>query len=61
MDGQPGQATITTTFAEHDGLTTVTMTNLYDSVEVRDIALESGMDGGVAASYDRLEELLATL
>jgi uncharacterized protein YndB with AHSA1/START domain len=60
MDGQPGRATITTTFAERDGLTTVTMTNLYDSAEIRDIALESGMDGGVAASYDRLEQVLAT-
>jgi hypothetical protein len=35
------------------------MTQLFDSREVRDAAIESGMEKGVAASFDRLEEILA--
>ena len=34
---------------------------LYVSQEVRDTVLKSGMESGVAASYDRLAELLASL
>lgn len=36
------------------------MTLLFESQEIRDGALKSGMERGVAASYDRLEELLAS-
>lgn len=54
----PGQAVITTTFAERDGSTTVTLACLYSSREVRDIALGSGTELGAAASYDRLDALL---
>jgi uncharacterized protein YndB with AHSA1/START domain len=54
-----GEAQVTTTFAEIAGTTVVTMTIDYGSREVRDIALESGMDRGVAASYDRLASILA--
>jgi hypothetical protein len=32
----------------------------YDSKDARDGVLRSPMDTGVAASYDRLEQLLAT-
>ncbi len=55
----PGEALITTTFVEQNGVTTVTLANLYESREIRDIALESGMETGVAVSYDRLEKLLS--
>jgi uncharacterized protein YndB with AHSA1/START domain len=58
MDDVPGEALVTTTFTERDGLTTVTMANLYNSVEIRDMALESGMDEGVAKSFDRLAGFL---
>ena len=57
MDGCPGEALITTTFVESDGSTTVTMTCFYESREIRDMALGSGMEKGVAKSYERLAEL----
>jgi uncharacterized protein YndB with AHSA1/START domain len=60
MDGQPGESLVTTLFVEEGGKTTVTMTLLFESVEIRDVALKSGMEHGVAASYDRLAELLAS-
>ena len=50
----------TTVLAERDGRTMLTTTVLYESREARDIALRSEMETGVAASYDRLAELLAT-
>lgn len=51
----PGDAIVTTTFVESDGMTTVTLLSSFDSREIRDGALESGMETGVAASFDRLE------
>jgi uncharacterized protein YndB with AHSA1/START domain len=59
MDGQPGEAMVTTSLTEHAGRTTLTLTMLFDSKEIRDGALQSGMEKGVAISYDRLEEMLA--
>jgi uncharacterized protein YndB with AHSA1/START domain len=50
---------VTNRLTERDGQTTVTMTILYATREVRDAVLRSGMEGGLAASYDRLAELLA--
>jgi uncharacterized protein YndB with AHSA1/START domain len=55
-----GEALDTMVFAEQDGKTTVTTTVLYESQEVRDAVLESGMDRGVAESYDKLDEYLAS-
>lgn len=54
----PDDCTITTTVDERDGATTLTLTLEFVSREARDAALESGMDKGVAASYDRLEQML---
>ena len=54
----PGDAVITTTFDEQRGITTVTMNMSFDSREVRDGAIESGMEKGVAASFDRLAGML---
>jgi uncharacterized protein YndB with AHSA1/START domain len=59
MDGQPGEALVTTTLFEEAGKTMLTLSILFESREIRDIALKSGMERGVAASYDRLENLLA--
>jgi uncharacterized protein YndB with AHSA1/START domain len=56
----PDDSTVTTTFDERNGATTVTMTQRFVSREARDVALESGMTTGVAASFDRLESILAT-
>jgi uncharacterized protein YndB with AHSA1/START domain len=55
----PCDVIVTTVFAEHDDSTTVTMTQLFDSREGRDAAIESGMEKGVAASFNRLEKILA--
>lgn len=59
MDGAPGEALNTTLLTARDGRTTLTLTMLFDSKESRDAALGSGMEKGVAISYDRLADLLA--
>jgi uncharacterized protein YndB with AHSA1/START domain len=57
----PGEALTTYVLVEQRGKTILTLTILYESREARDTALKTGMERGVAASYDRLEELLAAL
>lgn len=59
MDGAPGEALVTVTLREQGGRTTLTQTMLFDSKQTRDGALQSGMEKGVAVSYDRLADLLA--
>lgn len=54
----PGEALCTTEFSEGSGKTTMTVTVVYESPEARDGVLKSGMESGVNASYDRLEDLL---
>jgi hypothetical protein len=44
---------------EVNELTTLTLTVLYPSKEARDMALQTGMEKGVAAGYDRLDQMLA--
>jgi uncharacterized protein YndB with AHSA1/START domain len=56
-----GEALDTTVFEERRGITRTTITILYESQEARDTARRSGMEHGMAASYDRLETLLPTL
>jgi uncharacterized protein YndB with AHSA1/START domain len=58
-DAQAGEQMATTVLTERDGQTTLTCTLIYPSKEARDATLGSGMERGVAASYNRLEELLA--
>jgi uncharacterized protein YndB with AHSA1/START domain len=55
-----GDATDTTTFVERSGKTTVTTTVRYASKAVRDAVLKSPMEKGVAESYDKLDEVLAS-
>ena len=55
-----GEALDTTVFVERDGKTTATTTVLYASREVRDAVLKSPMERGVAESYDKLAEVLAS-
>jgi len=57
----PGEALDTTVLVEHAGRTTVTTTMLCASREARDAVLKSGMDRGVAESYDKLDEVLASI
>ena len=55
----PGDALNTTVFTETGEITNVTVTVRYESKEARDTARRSGMEHGMAAGYNRLEELLA--
>ncbi|MGH9555891.1 MAG: SRPBCC family protein [Terriglobales bacterium] len=57
----PGEAVGTVVLVEQGGTTTLTQTVLYESHEARDAVLKSPMEKGVAASYDRLEEVLASM
>jgi uncharacterized protein YndB with AHSA1/START domain len=56
----PGESLVTYVLTEQAGKTTLTLTVLYESREARDGVLKSGMEKGVAMSYDRLEQLLAS-
>ena len=56
----PGESVNTLVLVEKAGRTTLTQTMLYESREARDAVIKSGMEKGVAASYDRLAELLAS-
>ena len=55
----PGEAVNTLVLIERGGKTTLMQTGLYESREARDSVLKSGMEKGVAVSYDRLAKLLA--
>lgn len=55
----PGAAVTSTVLSEKDGVTRVETTVTYDTTEARDGVLRSPMETGVAASYDRLEAILA--
>ena len=57
----PGEALVTTVFAEQGGRTTVTMTMHLETREARDGVLKSGMESGVARSYERLDDVLAAV
>jgi uncharacterized protein YndB with AHSA1/START domain len=55
-----GDALDTTTFVERGGKTTATTTVRYASQEVRDAVLKTPMLTGVAESYDKMAEVLAS-
>jgi uncharacterized protein YndB with AHSA1/START domain len=57
MDGVPGTALCTTIFEPSDVGTLFTITMAFESKELRDAALESGMTSGMSMSYDRLDVL----
>ena len=61
IDGYPGEAVTTTVLTERAGQTTLTSTILYESTEIREAVLKSGMARGAGASYDKLAELLASM
>ena len=57
----PGEAVGTIVLEEKGGGTMLTQSIVYQSQDARDGVLNSGMESGVRASYDRLEELLASM
>ena len=56
----PGESLNTLVLVEQGGRTTLTQTMRYESREARDAVIKSNMETGVAASYDRLADLLAS-
>lgn len=60
-DPADGELIITVTFDERDGRTHVVSRSLCPSKEVRDTIMASGMEHGMRASWDLLDELVASL
>jgi uncharacterized protein YndB with AHSA1/START domain len=56
----PGDAVETAELVEKGGRTTLTTTVRYASRDARDGVLRSPMESGVAAGYDKLDEVLAS-
>ncbi len=62
FDDFPGEpAVVTSILTESAGKTTLTITVLSPSREVRDAMIRTGMEHGAAESYDKLAELLAEI
>ncbi|HUR84518.1 MAG TPA: SRPBCC family protein [Solirubrobacteraceae bacterium] len=61
-EGMPGYVSVETAVFEDLGdRTKVTTTSLFHTTEERDGMLNSGMEGGMNETYQRLDELLAKL
>lgn len=58
FDDYPGETIVSTTFVERSGRTTVTAKSVYESREIRDAVIASGVESGAGESYRRLAELL---
>ena len=58
FDDYPGESLVTTLFTEKNGKTTLSVTVQYESKEVRDIVVSTGMEHGAAETYDKLAEFL---
>ena len=61
FDGYPGESLVTTTFVEQAGRTTMTVRVRFESQQIRDAVLATGMANGAGESYDALETLVAGL
>jgi len=59
VGGEMGEALVTSELTEKNGVTTVTMTIRYESKDVRDAALKTGMTDGMELSYQNLDRVLA--
>lgn len=59
FEGMPGHVLLETiTFVEQDGVTTITDSSVFQSVEARDGMIASGMEQGADEGWNRLEALL---
>jgi uncharacterized protein YndB with AHSA1/START domain len=60
-EGMPGHVSVDTAVFEDlgDGRTKLISTSIFHTTEERDGMVKSGMEGGMAETLDRLEELLA--
>ena len=52
---------VTTELSDEDGMTRMTATVRYPSLQIRDMVIATGMARGAGISYDRLEDLVAEL
>lgn len=58
----PDNGSLVTQFlTDENGKTRLELTAVYESLEVRDMVLKSGMETGAAISYDRLEDVVLEL
>lgn len=60
-DAQPGEQLATMVLTEVGNRTALNLTIRYDSRAGRDAALGSGMERGIAASYENLDQLLESV
>lgn len=58
---EAGEVTVTVTFEEHGGKTRLVSREVYPSPEAREAALSAGMEHGMRATMDQLDELVASL
>jgi uncharacterized protein YndB with AHSA1/START domain len=56
-----GSSLVTQILTEENGKTRLELTATYESLDVRDMVLKTGMEKGAAISYDRLEDLVIAL
>lgn len=62
FEGMPGHVLLeTVTLEERDGKTTLTDLSVFQSIEDRDGMIQSGMEEGATASWDRLDELAQSM
>jgi uncharacterized protein YndB with AHSA1/START domain len=60
FEGMPGHVSLdTATFEDEGGKTRLTMKSVFQSVEDRDGMVQSGMEGGIIESMDRLAAILS--
>jgi uncharacterized protein YndB with AHSA1/START domain len=52
---------VTQVLTEENGKTRLDLTARYESIDVRDMVIKTGMEKGAAISYDRLEDLVIEL
>jgi uncharacterized protein YndB with AHSA1/START domain len=55
------ESVVTSLLTEEHGRTRLTVTAAYPSRDVRDMVIATGMEGGAAISYDRLEDVVTEL
>jgi uncharacterized protein YndB with AHSA1/START domain len=61
FNDQPGGALVINTLTEVNGKTTLVAIMRFETQEIRDMVLGTGMAVGAGESYDALDELLQTL
>ncbi|TGN19907.1 SRPBCC family protein [Leptospira idonii] len=57
----PGEAVITSDLIDKEEKTELVVTMLFASKEARDVVIQSNMESGLIASYDRLADILSSV